>query len=138
MKNSLTSQTPSAQFLSAGTNPSWLLVGLLALAGTARGAEMSGGDILKKSEAAYAAVKTFVGTTIVRGHSEIGGTKLEQISSAKVTFVRPGKVRIEGLTAGRATSFKEGRPFTIVSDGKKTWKSWHSKTTARLWKSATW
>ena len=102
----------------------WLLAGLLAWSHPAAGAELSGSDIIKKCEAAYAAVKTYVGTTIVRGKSEIGGTKLEQTSSAKVTFMRPGKIRIEGRTAGREASFKDGHPFTIVSDGKKTWKSW--------------
>jgi len=103
---------------------SWMFAVLLGLSEATLGEELSGSDILKKSEAAYAAVKTYVGTTIVQGKSEIGGTKVEQTSSAKVTFMRPGKVRIEGQTASQGTSFKGGHPFTIVSDGKKTWSAW--------------
>jgi len=69
-------------------------------------------------------VKTYVGTTTVRGKADFGVTKLEQVSTAKVTFMRPGKVRIEGRTASRDPSGKDGHPFALVSDGKTTWKSW--------------
>src|SRR5262245_14045632 len=82
------------------------------------------GDILQKSEAAYAAVKTYVGTTTVRGKADFGVMNLEQTSSAKVSFVRPGKIRIEGRTAGRDPAGRDGQPFTILSDGTTTWRSW--------------
>jgi hypothetical protein len=49
---------------------------------------------------------------------------MERVSTARATFVRPGKVRIEGRTASSNTWGTDGHPFTIVSDGKTTWKSW--------------
>src|SRR5262245_20213154 len=81
-------------------------------------------DIFQKSEAAYAAVKTYVGTTTVRGKADFGVMNLEQTSSAKVSFIRPGKIRIEGRTSGRDPAGRDGQPFTILSDGTTTWKSW--------------
>ncbi len=88
--------------------------------------ELSASDLIKKSDAAYAAVKTYVGTTTMRTKTDTGDPKLEQVSTAKVTFMRPGKVRIEGKIGGLA----QGRPFAIVSDGKKTWKSFAIHGTA--------
>jgi hypothetical protein len=104
-----------------------LLAGVAALSGQALAAdvaEMSASDIIKKSDAAYAAVKTYVGTTTMRVKTDRGDKKLEQVSTAKVTFMRPGKVRVEGKTASSDASGKGGLPFAIVSDGKTTWKSW--------------
>ena len=80
-------------------------------------------EVLKKSEAAYAAVKTYIGTTTVRSKADFGATAIEQTSTAKVTFMRPGKVHVAGRTASRDPSGKDGHPFAIVSDGAKTWKS---------------
>lgn len=79
--------------------------------------EMEGDEILKKSQEAYAALNAYVGTTTVQSRAEIGGTKLDQTASAKITFVRPGKIHIEGKDAS-------GKAFKIVSDGKTTWLSW--------------
>lgn len=104
-----------------------LLAGMAVLSGevvSAQTPEMSAADVIKKSEAAYAAVKTYSGTTTVRSKSDHGTMKLEQISTAKVIFMRPGKVRIEGRTSSRDPSGKDGHPFAIVSDGTTTWKSW--------------
>jgi outer membrane lipoprotein-sorting protein len=104
-----------------------LLAGAAILSGrvlAAETAEMSASDVINKSEAAYAAVKTYVGTTTVRTKADVGAIQLDQISTAKINFMRPGKVRIEGRTASRDVSGKDGHPFAIVSDGKTTWKSW--------------
>jgi hypothetical protein len=101
----------------------FLLAGSVVLCNAVIGAEMSAGEIIKKSQAAYASVKTYVGTTTVRGKSEVGQMNLEQTSMAKVTFARPGKIHIAGKTAS-AVGGKAGHPFTIVSDGKTTWRSW--------------
>ncbi len=79
--------------------------------------EMDGDEILKKSQEAYAALNAYVGTTTVQSRAEIGGTKLDQTASAKITFLRPGKIHIDG----KDTS---GKAFKIVSDGKTTWSSW--------------
>jgi hypothetical protein len=104
-----------------------LVAGAILLSGEAWAAQnsaLSAKDILAKSEAAYAAVKTYVGTTTVRTKSDIGGVKLEQVSTSKITFARPGKVRIEGRTASHNAAVQGGPPFMIVSDGKTTWRSW--------------
>jgi outer membrane lipoprotein-sorting protein len=98
---------------------------LLALAGMAvvpsaelpAEIELSANEVIAKSEAAYAAVKTYYGTTTVRRTTDFGDRKRDEVSTAKITFVRPGKVRIRGKTA-------DGHPFMIVSDGTKTWTSW--------------
>src|SRR5262245_30115538 len=102
-----------------------LLSGLIALTGeisAADVAEMSAADVIKKSEAAYAAVKTYVGTTTMRVKTTIADKKSDEVSTAKVTFQRPGKLRIEGKTASGFSAGK-GKPFVIISDGKTTWKS---------------
>src|SRR5205823_724528 len=86
-------------------------------------AEMSAGDVIKKSEAAYAAVKTYVGTTTMRIKTDVAGKKMDKVSTAKVTFQRPGKLRIEGKSGAMDVSGQGGYPYAIVSDGKTTWKS---------------
>jgi hypothetical protein len=104
-----------------------LLVGVSVLSGevvAAENAELSAGDIIAKSEAAYAAMKTYVGTTTVRSQSDNGNRKLDGVSMAKITFLRPGKLHIEGKTASHAAAGLGGYPFAIVSDGQTTWKSW--------------
>ena len=77
-------------------------------------------QLIAKSEAAYAAVKSYVGTTTVRV-SQLGSTKMDGVATADVTYVRPGKYRING------TSLKIGakptNSYQIVSDGSKTWRS---------------
>ncbi len=103
-----------------------LLAGVVIFSGqvlAADIAEMSASDVIKKSEAAYAAVKTYVGTTTMRVKADAGGKKLDQVSTAKVTFQRPGKIRIEGKSGIMDISGKGGHPYAIVSDGKTTWKS---------------
>lgn len=124
MRNLLASEIPPMRANGNRLQTLLPLAGAIILSGAVLGAEMSATDIIKKSEAAYAAVKTYVGTTTVRTKAEIGETKLDQVSLAKVTFARPGKVRIEGKTASGGVLGQGGHPFAIISDGTKTWKSW--------------
>jgi hypothetical protein len=100
-----------------------LLVGAVVVSNAVAGADMTALEVIKKSEAAYAALKTYVGTTTVRSETTVDTTPMQQISSAKVTYMRPGKVHIQGKTAS-APMAKDGSPFTIISDGKTTWSSW--------------
>lgn len=100
----------------------WFLMPVLA--GAVSAAELGPNDVVKKSEAAYAALKSYVGTTRVQMTADITGIAHESFSSAKVTFVRPGKVRIEGTTSSQAAVGNAGHAFTIVSDGQTTWHSW--------------
>ena len=108
----------------SGVKSLWLFVAMAACFGVVSAAELSPADLVKKSEAAYAAVKTYVGTTTVHMTADRTGIPHESFSSAKVTFARPGKVRIEGRTSSEAVAGKGGHPFTIVSDGETTWHSW--------------
>ena len=101
-----------------------LLAGLTAMPSqfvAAQTAEPSASDVIGKAEAAYAAVKTYTGATTVKSTSEVGGAKVTMTATAKLNFVRPGKVRIDGKTS--STNGVGGLPFAIVSDGKTTWKS---------------
>jgi outer membrane lipoprotein-sorting protein len=103
-----------------------LLAGAIVLSGeisAADVAEMSAADVIKKSEAAYAAVKTYVGTTTMRVKTDAAGVKSDKVSTAKITFQRPGKLRIEGKSGTMDISGQGGYPYAIVSDGKTTWKS---------------
>src|SRR6185369_6349471 len=103
-----------------------LVVGLIASSGQLLAADasaMSASDVINRSEAAYAAVKTYVGTTTMRMKTDIGGKTMDKVSTAKVTFARPGKVRIDGKSGLLDFTGKGGKPFAIVSDGTKTWKS---------------
>lgn len=99
------------------------LLWLAVLPGSVSAAELSPNDIVKKSEAAYATIKSYVGTTKVHLTADRTGIPHESFSTAKVTYLRPGKVRIEGRTSSQAAG-KGGHPFTIVSDGQRTWHSW--------------
>jgi len=93
---------------------------LLAARGTAA-AEMSGTQLLQKSAAAYAALRSYAGTTQVRSEVQVGPTKVAQSATAAVRFQRPGQIRIEGKDA-------TGRPYSIVSDGRVTWSAPTSRT----------
>ena len=88
-----------------------LLAGVVVLWGEALAAdvaEMSAGDVIKKSEAAYAAAKTYVGTTTMRVKTDVAGKKMDKVSTAKVTFQRPGKLRIEGKISSSSFQDREG------------------------------
>ncbi len=85
--------------------------------------KLSADEILQKSDAAYAAVKTYVGATTVSSSADFGGRKLDQVSIAKVTFARPGKLRIEGMTATNTATGIGGHPFAVISDGRTTWRA---------------
>ena len=99
---------------------SWLLFLLVLWAGGVSAADLTGDEILTKSENAYAALKSYVGTTTVKSNAVINDMHIAQTAMAKIVFSRPGKIRIEG----KDTS---GQAFTIVSDGKGTWSSWAIK-----------
>src|SRR4051812_14473500 len=97
----------------------WL--GLLLAARGAAGAEMSGSPLLQKSAAAYAALRSYAGTTRVRSEVQVGPTKVAQTATAAIRFQRPGRIRIEGKDA-------TGRPYHIISDGRVTSSAPTSRT----------
>jgi hypothetical protein len=89
--------------------------------------ELTAEQILEKSAAAYLALKSYEGTTTVNNTIDTGGLMVEQTATAKITFARPGKIRIEGKTAGwKSPGLPEmpGQSYAIVSDGKGAWQSW--------------
>lgn len=114
---------------------SGLCLGLVFLSGeVAVAAEMNGREILEKSAAAYLALKSYAGTTVVISVFAMGEEKLAQTSSAKIQFSR-SKLPIAGLNTKRledALQLKpkiridgldtQGGKFAIVG-GAKTWQS---------------
>jgi hypothetical protein len=91
----------------------------LSLVLAARGAvaaELSGSQLLRRSAAAYAALRSYAGTTTVRSEVKRDGRTIARTASASIRFRRPGTVRIEGTDV-------TGRPFRIVSDGRTTWSA---------------
>jgi hypothetical protein len=94
------------------------LIGV-ALVLTARGAvaaELSGPQLLRRSAAAYTALRSYTGTTTVRSEVKRAGRSIARTASASIRFHRPGTIRIEGTDV-------TGRPFRIVSDGRTTWSA---------------
>jgi len=80
-------------------------------------AEMSGGEVVRRSADAYLAVHSYVGETVVRSTGTMDGKASSRTASARIVFLRPGKIRIEGRDTG-------GARYLIVSDGQGTWTSW--------------
>lgn len=99
----------------------WLLGVVIFWAHGSLAAEPSGSEILKRSQAAYAALKSYVGTTTVKTQAVVDDMSLAQTATARIMFTRPGKIRIEGKDTG-------GQLFTIVSDGSDAWLSWAVKS----------
>jgi hypothetical protein len=82
-------------------------------------------EILLRSQQAYASLSSYVGTTLVEISGVFPSTTISGTATAKVTYLRPGKIRIEGKTTPiHPENPDSGAPFTIISDGKKVWKSW--------------
>ena len=96
-----------------------ICLALLLLSSPAAAApETEGRVILEKSARAYALVKSYVGTTTVRGTAQFADHRLDQTATARIVFARPAKIRIEGKDAS-------GQAYVIVSDGGvDTWTSW--------------
>ncbi|HET7874625.1 MAG TPA: hypothetical protein VFN71_03795 [Methylomirabilota bacterium] len=101
------------------------LVLLWVSAGSA--AEPAAEEILRKSQEAYVALRSYVGTTTVKSKTVISAATMTQTASAKITFVRPGRIRVEGKDV-------QGQPYTIVSDGAQTWLAWAFQNEGRFQK----
>jgi hypothetical protein len=91
-------------------------------------ADLTGAQVLERCQKAYGAIKTYRGTSNVVTKSDIGGAKMTFNTSAKVQFVRPGKIRVAG------TLMLPGGKFEFVSDGKQTWQT--SALTQSKWEKA--
>jgi len=94
---------------------------LLLAARGAAAAEMSGSQLLQKSAASYAALRSYAGSARVRSEVQVGRTKIAQTATAVIRFQRPGRIRIEGKDV-------TGRPYRIISDGRATWSAPTSRT----------
>jgi outer membrane lipoprotein-sorting protein len=88
---------------------------------------LSGKDILLRSQKTYTGLRSFVGTVSVTSTASSSQLTIVQKATAKITFVRPDKIRIEGKTTPIYPSDPEsGVPFCIASNGKHTWLAWQS------------
>jgi hypothetical protein len=99
----------------------WLALALSLTARGAAAAEMSGPQLLRQSAAAYAALRSYAGTTTVRSAVTVGPRRVAQTATAVIRFQRPDKIRIEGKDV-------TGHPYMIVSDGHTIWSRPISRT----------
>lgn len=84
------------------------------------GAAFSGEQLLHRSQMAYASLTSYIGTTTVKTAHVMNGALFTQSAIAKVTFLSPDRIRIEGKDSS-------GRAFVIVSDAGAAWLSWEFK-----------
>lgn len=82
--------------------------------------EPSGEGILQRSQSAYSSLTSFIGTATVKSDFVMDGSLFTQSAMAKVTFLSPDRIRIEGKDSG-------GKAFAIISDSGATWLSWEFK-----------
>ena len=87
---------------------------------TVFGAEFSGEQLLQRSQTAYASLTSYIGTATVNSAHVMNGALFTQSAIAKVTFLSPDRIRIEGKDSG-------GRAFVIISDAGAAWVSWEFK-----------
>lgn len=80
--------------------------------------QLTGAEILKRCERAYAALQSYEGTANVSSTtaSTAWGTKTNS-TKVKIWFSRPLKLRVEGNDTS-------GNPFAILCDGKEAWTAW--------------
>jgi len=68
---------------------------------------------------------SYVGMTDVTSTATYSDNTVIQHSGCLVTFARPHKIRMEGKTAPvYPWDADSGAPFTIISNGDRTWRSW--------------
>lgn len=112
----------------------WLgAVALVAITGVAAlpvRAELTAAQVLERCEKAYGSLKSYKGTSRVETKGDISGMKMTFNTSAKIQFVSPGKIRVEGTMM---TPMMPGR-FAFVSDGTHTWET--EVSDASKWKAA--
>jgi hypothetical protein len=98
---------------------------------------MTGPQWLKAGKAAYRSLASYVGTTRVfafdtheagplepwSGRAMPKGREVEK-TSARVWYLRPGRIRVKGTLAGPERWPRRKGTFEIVSDGHATWLRW--------------
>lgn len=98
---------------------------LFFLASTVSAAELTGEEIIRKSQDAYLALRSYVGTSTVTSTMVISAATVTQSASATISFLRPDRIRIEGRDA-------QNQPFAVVSDGTQTWLAWAPQSDGRF------
>ncbi|HEX8464694.1 MAG TPA: hypothetical protein VF627_08770 [Abditibacterium sp.] len=73
--------------------------------------------LFDKCRAAYAGLKSYRGTTRTSNLSLIDGAPSIYAGSAKISFQRPGLLRVDGKLAG-------GGDFSILGNAKGSWYRW--------------
>ena len=101
-------------------NLTTLLVLLILWPMTVSSAELSGEALLERSKAAYASLTSYIGASKVKSEYVMNGALFTQSAMAKVTFLSPDRIRIEGKDSS-------GKAFTILSDAGFAWLSWEFK-----------
>jgi outer membrane lipoprotein-sorting protein len=94
-----------------------------------RAVEQAGDDagqrILLGSQRAYQALSSYIGVSTTESAAVFPSNVMVATAMGRIAFRRPGRIRIEGKTAPvHPEDPSSGTPYTIISDGSKTWLSW--------------
>lgn len=88
----------------------------LVAATPAFGQNLTGQQVMEKCRQAYDALKTYQGTSLVTLKSDASGKPVTMKTSARIQFVRPGKIYVEGKDLA-------GNPYGYLCDGKNVYQT---------------
>jgi len=75
-------------------------------------------EILQRCAQTYSSARSFTGRTQVSTTVAVPGQPKVQVQAeARIAFVRPGKLRVEGVAGWSGQRVT----YLVVSDGKKSW-----------------
>jgi hypothetical protein len=80
-----------------------------------KGDDLTGSQVLRRSEKAYAALQSYVGTIDLARSTNYGDSSFDRMRHFKITFERPDKFRLEEKSGS-------GGPLLIVSNSEGTWE----------------
>lgn len=93
---------------------------------------ITGPEVLSRCEEAYRALLSYRGTTRVsQKHSRPGGAVRSTSTQARIWYMPPGKLRIEGTLTRDYGKIHPGT-FDVASDGSQTFQRWTVE--GNLWK----
>jgi len=80
-------------------------------------------EIIQRCSRTYSNARSFTGRTQVSTVLVMPGSpKVQMSAEARIAFVRPGKLRVEGsATATMPGTTTQQTTYLVVSDGKKSW-----------------
>lgn len=89
-----------------------------------RDKRITGEEVLLRSQNTYAALTSYVGSTKVESTVIFPQNKLVQSSTARITFMHPKLLRIEGKTTPVYPWIRDsGAPYKVVTNGETVWRT---------------